>query len=82
MVSNSNFMRKTHITDMQNEIQKRDKVIQKMKAESQKKDDALRKYEKFYQQVKLRSEQKKKQKENESKKWIRCTSALEVISLI
>ncbi len=68
MVSNSNFMRKTHITDMQNEIQKRDKVIQKMKAESQKKDDALRKYEKFYQQVKLRSEQKKKQKENESKK--------------
>ena len=68
MVSNSSFMRKNHISDMQNEIQKRDKMIQKMKSESQKKDDALRKYEKFYQQVKLRSEQKKKQKDYESKK--------------
>jgi hypothetical protein len=55
MVSNSSFMRKNRISDMQNEIQKRDKVIQKMKSESQKKDDALRKYEQFYQQ-KLRSE--------------------------
>lgn len=64
LVANSNFMKKT---EMQQEIQKRDLMIQKLKNESSKKDDALRKYEKFYQQVKLRSDQKKRQKESESK---------------
>ena len=64
LIANSDFMKKT---EMQQEIQKRDLMIQKLKNESSKKDDALRKYEKFYQQVKLRSDQKKKQKESESK---------------
>lgn len=54
------------------EIEKRDKMIQKLQAElkqeklnSKKKDDALRKYENFYKEVKARSEQKKRQKEAE-----------------
>jgi len=54
------------------EIEKRDKLIQKLQAElkqekmnSKKKDDALRKYENFYKEVKARSEQKKRQKEAE-----------------
>ena len=70
IVTNSNHTRRSHSNEIQNktaEIQKRDKMIQMLKAESQKKDDKLRKYEKFYQQVKLRSDQKKKQKEQESK---------------
>lgn len=54
------------------EIERRDKIIQKLQAElnqlkidSKKKDDALRKYENFYKEVKARSEQKKRQKESE-----------------
>ena len=50
-------------------------MIQKLKAdlkaekvESKKKDDALRKYENFYKEVKARSEQKKRQKEEQMRK--------------
>jgi hypothetical protein len=67
----SNFVRNNTLLEMQ----KRDKMIQKLTAdlraersESKKKDDALRKYENFYKEVKARSEQKKRQKEEELKR--------------
>lgn len=72
--TNSNIVTKSNFVqnNTQLEIQKRDKMIQKLtadlraeRAESKKKDDALRKYENFYKEVKARSEQKKKQKEEE-----------------
>jgi hypothetical protein len=68
VVSRSNFVKSKALT----EVQKRDKMIQKLaadlmaeKAESKKKDDSLRKYENFYKEVKHRSEMKKRQKEEE-----------------
>jgi len=71
IVSQSNLVRNKTKT----EIQRRDKMIQKLKAdlkaekvESKKKDDALRKYENFYKEVKARSEQKKRQKEEQMRK--------------
>jgi len=57
------------------EIQKRDQIIQKLsldvrkeKEEGKKKDDALRKYENFYKEVKARSALKAKQREEELRK--------------
>mmetsp|Transcript_12846 Transcript_12846/g.24117 ORF Transcript_12846/g.24117 Transcript_12846/m.24117 type:complete len:815 (+) Transcript_12846:198-2642(+) len=71
IVIKSNFVKNNTLLEMQ----KRDKMIQKLTAdlraervESKKKDDALRKYENFYKEVKARSEQKKKQKEDELKR--------------
>jgi len=64
LVSKSNFVRNSTAL----EFQKRDKMIQKLKADLKKKDDALRKYENFYKEVKARSEQKKKQKEEQLRK--------------
>jgi hypothetical protein len=71
IVMKSNFVRNNTLLEMQ----KRDKMIQKLTAdlraersESKKKDDALRKYENFYKEVKARSEQKKRQKEEELKR--------------
>jgi hypothetical protein len=62
IVTKSNFVRNNTLQEMQ----KKDKMIQKLtadlraeRAESKKKDDALRKYENFYKEVKARSEQKK-----------------------
>lgn len=71
IITKSNFVRNNTLLEMQ----KRDKMIQKLtadlrseRAEGKKKDDALRKYENFYKEVKARSEQKKRQKEEELKR--------------
>ena len=78
IVTKSDFV-KTH-TMM--EMQKRDQLIKKLttelnktktellkeKADSKKKDDALRKYENFYKEVKARSAQKAKQREEEQRR--------------
>ncbi len=64
IVSKSNFVRNSTAS----ELQKRDKMIQKLSNDLKKKDDALRKYENFYKEVKARSEQKKKQKEEQLRK--------------
>jgi len=71
IVSRSNFVK----SKTSAELQKREKMIQKLsadlmteKAESKKKDASLRKYENFYKEVKLRSEMKKRQQEDERKR--------------
>ena len=61
-------------SDTSIELKQRDKIIEKLNAELQqekedgkKKDNALRKYENFYKEVKARSAQKAKQREDEQK---------------
>ena len=71
IVTKSDFVK----TNTMLEMQKRDQLIKKLsadlkkeKAESKKKDDALRKYENFYREVKARSAQKAKQREEEQRR--------------
>ena len=75
--SNNNIVSKSDFiqTKTMMEMQKRDKMIQKLtsdlkaeKADGKKKDDALRKYESFYKEVKARSEQKTRQKEEQKRR--------------
>jgi len=63
VVGKSVFVR----TNTATEMQKRDKMIQKLSDDLKRKDDALRKYENFYKEVKARSEQRKRQKEEQSR---------------
>lgn len=68
IVAKSDFVRNA----TQAELQKRDLMIQKLakdlkqeRDESKKKDDALRKFENFYKEIKARSAQKARQREQE-----------------
>jgi hypothetical protein len=67
-VTNSNFARSASATD---HMQRQEQLIRKLttdlkkeKEESKKKDNALRKYESFYREVKARSAQKAAQRQN------------------
>ena len=71
IVTKSDFVK----TNEKMEMQKRDQLIKKLtedlkkeKSDSKKKDDALRKYENFYREVKARSAQKAKQREEEQRR--------------
>lgn len=71
IVTKSDFVKNA----AQAELQKRDQMIQKLaldlkkeREEAKKKDDALRKYENFYKEVKARSAQKARQREQEQRR--------------
>ena len=73
--SNTNVIASSSYIKNADEIRKRDQMIQKLsmdlktiRQESKKKDDALKKYENFYKEVKARSALKAKQKEEEQRK--------------